>query len=140
MVSDLAFEIVIRVLQHITGPGEPGEGGQEDEPQHRTPRWLKASLLFVKQNKKTVLQTVSVPAPLLQLSSATRKPTLLQDPRSGPNGEWSVRERERDGGGGDVQAAGPLLTTVWQPPIGPFDASLFPDQPMRSRQTKPHRL
>lgn len=43
MVSDLTFEIIIRVLEHVTGPGEARECGQKEEPQHGGPLQIKAS-------------------------------------------------------------------------------------------------
>lgn len=88
MVSDPAFEIVIRVLKHITGSREPGESGQKDESQHRTRRLLSP---LVTQNGFR-MQMGSVEAPLF--SCAARGKPRMRVPQTRPSADWSI-EKEK---------------------------------------------
>lgn len=68
VVPNPAFEIVVRELQHITGPAESGESGQKYQPQHGTPRRLRVS--WPQWHKKFGLQTRVVAGPSSALQKA----------------------------------------------------------------------
>lgn len=132
MVSNPAFEIIIRVVKHITGPGKPSESGQKYEPQHGTTALTSTSSLSVKQNKKFELQIVSISGVPSSVPQRRESQGCKEAPRRAQRTEI---EKEKG-----TQAAGPLLTTVWQPPIGPTHTSLCLGEPMRRRQMSPHPL
>lgn len=100
MVSNLTFEIVIRVVEHITGPGEPSECGQKDQSQHRSPLLAK-SLVHLLLNKKSLSCKLCPGSPLFGDVKAEAASST-----DGAKCRLVDRERERDGGGENIQAGG----------------------------------
>lgn len=62
VVSDPAVEVIIRVVEHITGPRGAGESGQQDQPQHRLKtRFLKKTKSSYRRGKKLKKSCVLCP-------------------------------------------------------------------------------
>lgn len=105
VVSDFTFEIVIRVLKHITGPGEPSEHGQKDQPQHRSPLRLKKKkkglLCLVVQRKRLGCRSRPRQRPLQRRSY---EPRMRARPARTNVDDESTEEEQGEGGGEDIRA------------------------------------
>lgn len=107
MVPDFTFEIIVRVVEHVTGCGEARECGQEDEPEHGS---------ALPEKRLRCLWCSEIKCERVIASSA-------EDRIHGPGRVGRQRRSRREAAKIWRQAAAPFLSSVWQPLIGPHQLS-----------------